>query len=588
MSTRTDKKLISEDALATATRLPKNNPILALLARVARIDEVNALYADVCKAQGLAAMDRLFNYLELNVEVDEKVLAHIPETGPFIVVANHPFGALDGLALIKTIAAKRPDFKVMANFLLQNVEPIKDYFLSVNPFEEQKKAYSNVAGLKAAILHIEKGLPLGIFPAGEVSTFQDDLKNIVDRKWQNSALKIIKNAKVPVVPVYFDGNNSRVFHLLGLIHPSLRTLALPSEMLKKKGQTIRLRIGKPINPKDTEMFTNLEQYGRYLRAKTYAVGSSFEVKRDYFRLFRFPQQADEIVAAVPQEKIIQEIESIQNTKSLSYDNFDCYVVSSDKIPNILREIGRLREVTFRAVGEGTNRSIDLDEYDLYYNHLILWDKEAKKIAGAYRVGDGHEIMRRYGAKGFYLTSLFKISPRLNPMLSESLELGRSFIVQEYQRHRLSLFLLWKGILFYMISNPRFRYIIGPVSISNNYQEVSKELIIEFVRKHYYDSELAQYVKPRNAFKFKGNNVDTKALIEASQADLKKMDKIISDIEPSSYTMPVLLKKYLQQNAQIIAFNCDPKFNNALDGLMYLDLNNLPADTIETLQREMVQ
>ncbi len=581
------KKLISEDALATATKLPKNNPIVGLLARVARIDEVNELYDDVCKAEGLEALDRLFSYLDLDIEFDNSQLAHIPKEGPFIIVANHPFGALDGLALIRTIAEIRPDFKVMANFLLQNVEPIKDYFLSVNPFDQNKAAYNNISGLKAAIQHLENGLPLGLFPAGEVSTYQEDLRAIVDRKWQNSAVKIIKNARVPVIPVFFDGTNSRIFHLLGLIHPNLRTLALPSEMLKKKGQSLRLRIGKPIHPKDMDMFTSIDQYGRYLRAKTYALGSSFEVKRDYFRLFRTQQKPDEIIPPVSPEKIDLEIARIQEFKTLSYDIFDCFVVSSHHIPHLLREIGRLREVTFRAVGEGTNKSIDLDEYDLYYNHLILWDREAKKIAGAYRVGNGAQIMARYGARGFYTSSLFKMNKKMNGMLGQSLELGRSFIIQEYQRHRLSLFLLWKGILYYLISNSQFRYIIGPVSISNSYQEVSKELIIEFIARHHFDNELAKLVQPRNAFKPRVKNVDTDALILSSQADMKKMDKIISDIEPSSFTMPVLLKKYLQQNAKIIAFNCDPKFNNALDGLMYLDLQNLPADTVETLQREMV-
>jgi putative hemolysin len=375
--------------------------------------------------------------------------------------------------------------------------------------------------------------------------------------------------------------------LLGLLHANLRTLALPSEMLKKKGKIIKMKIGKPIMPKEVEMFTNLEQFGRYLRAKTYALGSSFEVRRDYFRLFRIQKKADPILPPIDAALIDAEINSIADFKTLSYDNFDCFVVGSDYIPNILREIGRLREVTFRAVGEGTNKSIDLDEYDLYYNHLILWDREAKKIAGAYRVGNGYEIMQRYGRRGFYISSLFRMDKRLDHMLSQSLELGRSFIVQEYQRHRLSLFLLWKGILYYLVSNEKFRYIIGPVSISNNYQEVSKELIIEFIRQHHFDHQLAEMVEPRNAFKPTVKNVDTEALVQSSQADIKKMDKIISDIEPSSYTMPVLLKKYLQQNAKIFSFNCDPKFNNALDGLMYLDLRNLPADTVETLQREMV-
>jgi putative hemolysin len=304
-------------------------------------------------------------------------------------------------------------------------------------------------------------------------------------------------------------------------------------------------------------------------------------------LFRFPVKQAALIPAISQGVIEKEIASIADLRTLSYDNFECYVASSNRIPNILTEIGLLREVTFREVGEGTNKSIDLDEYDLYYNHLILWDAEQKRIAGAYRVGDGRQIMQQYGTKGFYTSSLFRMDKQMRPILSQSIELGRSFIVKDYQKHRLSLFLLWKGILFYLLGNAQFRYIIGPVSISNSYQEVSKELIIQFIRRHYFDEELAQHVEPRNAFRPKIRNVDTDVLIAASQSDLKKMDKIISDIEPSSFTMPVLLKKYLQQNARILAFNSDPQFNNALDGLMLLDLHNLPPDTVETLKREMV-
>lgn len=581
------KKLITHDALASATRLPKDNLIVALLSKVARIDEVNELYSHMCESPGLESIEALFRQLDIALEIDERQLENIPRSGPFIVVANHPFGAIDGLAMILAIAQVRPDFKVMANFLLQNVEPIRDYFVAVNPFESRREVYSNVSGLKAVKLHLETGSPLGIFPAGEVSAYQGEMHTVADKKWASSAIKIIRNAAVPVIPLYFDGRNSRLFQLLGMIHPNLRTLALPAEMLRKKGHSIRMKIGKPIQAKDTEMFPSLEQYGRYLRAKTYALGSEFEVKRDYFRLFRIAKSPEDIISPVDAEQIATEIRSIADCKTFSYDQFDCYVAGSDRIPLCLREIGRLREVTFRSIGEGTNKSIDLDEYDLYYNHLILWDRRAQKIAGAYRVGNGQQIMERYGKKGFYVSSLFRMNSQLDSMLKQSLELGRSFVVQEYQKHRLSLFLLWKGILYYLISNTHFRYIIGPVSISNNYQEVSKELIIQFITKHYFDDRLAECVTPRNAFKPKFKRVDTEALLDSAQSDIKKMDRLISEIEPSSFTMPVLLKKYLQQNAKIIAFNCDPKFNNSLDGLMYLDMMNLPEDTIETLQREMV-
>ena len=209
------KKLIPEEAIASATRLPKDNPIVTLLTRVSQIDKVNDLYAKVCNSPGLSCIEELYRQLDLVIELDPKMLSNIPKQGAFIVVANHPFGALDGLTLLYAIAQVRPDIKVMANFLLQNVEPIKDYFVSVNPFGARKEAYSNLTGLKAVMQHLEQGHPLGLFPAGEVSTFQGDLRTIADRKWANSAVKILRNANVPVIPVYFDGTNSRIFHLLG-------------------------------------------------------------------------------------------------------------------------------------------------------------------------------------------------------------------------------------------------------------------------------------------------------------------------------------------------------------------------------------
>ncbi|MEY3399166.1 MAG: hypothetical protein RL220_1760, partial [Bacteroidota bacterium] len=199
------KKLISNEALAAATRMTKDNPVLHLLSRVTRIDNLNELYDDLCRVEKERFIDQLFINLDLDFEFDQSQLDHIPKSGPFIVVSNHPFGALDGLALINAITRVRPDFKMMANFLLQNVEPIRHHFIAVNPFEGNRSSFSNISGLKAAMQHLSDGLPLGIFPAGEVSTFNGDLRTISDRKWQSSALKIIRNAKVPVIPVFFDG-----------------------------------------------------------------------------------------------------------------------------------------------------------------------------------------------------------------------------------------------------------------------------------------------------------------------------------------------------------------------------------------------
>ena len=228
-------------------------------------------------------------------------------------------------------------------------------------------------------------------------------------------MKMIKKARVPVVPVYFQGSNSRLFHILGLIHPSLRTVRLPAEVFNKKHKKIRIRIGNPISVKEQDTFTDVSTYGRYLRAKTYALGSVLEVKKFFRPRINRGTRVEPVIDPIPTDLIVQEIEKIREEYTLfSSDHFDVFCTPSIEIPQIMNELGRLREITFREVGEGTNHSIDIDEYDLYYNQLFVWDNKEKKIVGAYRVGKGKEILRRYGVKGFYLHSLFRMNRRFQP------------------------------------------------------------------------------------------------------------------------------------------------------------------------------
>lgn len=580
------EKLVTKKEIAQAAKLKSSNPLIGILYRLSGIDRVNRFYDQIDELRDLEFTAKALELLELQIEVDAADLERLPKEGAFITISNHPYGAIDGIALIDLVVNKRPDFKVIANFLLQRIPQLSSCFFGVNPFSEHSDGRSSYRGMKDALVHLKNGHPVGIFPAGEVSTFNKDLRTITDGPWSPQSIKFIQKAGVPVVPIYFDGKNSRLFHLLGVIHPSLRTLRLPAELMNKKGRTLRLRIGKPISADDIKGFGNVEQLSRFLRAKTYAIGSSLDVKKEYFKELVPAKKPVPVAEPTLTEIIKGEIDLLpERCKLFEQQNLVCYLASANQAPNVLKEIGRLREITFRSVGEGTNKSCDIDEYDFYYHHLFLWDNEKHAIVGAYRIGKGQEIMRRYSHRGFYCNSLFKFSKVLHPIFEQTIELGRSFIAEEYQRQRLPLFLLWKGILVVLISSPEYRYIMGPVTISGSYQEVSKGLIMAFVKRYYFDDDLAQYVKPRKPYTAKNANVDQDALLGATEKDLKKLDKIIAEIEPSSFPLPVLLKKYLHQNARILGFNLDPKFNNALDGLMLLDLHNLPTETVENLQKE---
>ena len=399
-------------------------------------------------------------------------------------------------------------------------------------------------------------------------------------------MKMIKKARVPVVPVYFQGSNSRLFHILGLIHPSLRTVRLPAEVFNKKHKKIRIRIGNPITVKEQDTFSDISTYGRYLRAKTHALGSVLEVKKFFRPRINRGARVEPVADAVPSELITSEIEKIREEFTLfSSNQFDIFCTPSIEIPQIMNELGRLRELTFRSVGEGTNHAVDLDEYDLYYSQLFVWDNKEKKIVGAYRVGKGRDILRGYGVKGFYLQSLFRMNRRFHPILKQSLELGRSFIIQEYQRRPLPLFLLWKGILYFLLKHNEYRYLVGPVSISNNFSQFSRGLIIQYIKEHHFDARLARYVRPRTKYNVPGFNVDEEIILENAD-DLNKFDRFIKEVEPNDYTMPILLKRYLKLNGRIIGFNLDPKFNNALDGLLVLDLYDVPMETIASLSKEI--
>ncbi len=560
-----------------------------LLMGALKIDRINSLYSKYSGKQRLEFVDAVLDDLGVELKHFENETSNMPKTGRAIVVANHPLGGVDGLVLIKLLAGIRPDIKVMANFLLTSQDPVNDFFIAVDPFDKSYRTNNVDKGFKLAIQHLHAEGLLVIFPAGEVSTYNIRSASVRDRLWQPSALHFIKSQNVPVVPVFLKGSNGLFFHLLMLVNPRIIGATNPLGIVTKREREITVRIGRPINVKDQDDFVDLYEYGRFLRIKTYLLGLPISVK-PFFRPVLFKKKWKDVVLPRNSDALKAEVEALEADGNLLFQTrgYKVYWATSEMIPNTLYEIGRLREITFREVGEGTGKNIDLDQYDLYYRHLFIWDSDNHKVVGAYRLGMGKEILQRFGKKGFYLNSLFKLKKGFRPILDESIELGRSFVVKEYQLKPLSLFMLWKGILYFILKNPEYRYLIGPVSISGEFSKFSKYLIISFIRKHYFDKELAALVQPRNEYipDVDPRDPDMELLHKSTKEDIKRLDKIIEDIELGNFRLPALLKKYLGQNAKIVAFNVDPQFNNALDGLLIMDLFNVPMDTFEGLAKEL--
>ncbi|MDR2009004.1 MAG: lysophospholipid acyltransferase family protein [Bacteroidales bacterium] len=486
---------------------------------------------DIYKAVYNSDVDHFIeNALELNnnkIVIPEKDLALIPESGSVIFLCNHPFGGWDGLSIIKILLKVRPDAKFLVNFFLSKIEPLQPYLINVNPFENGRKLFSNVAGIKEMHKHIQDGKSLCILPAGEVSTKYGKSKYVEDREWQLNIIKFIKKANVPVISCFIEGQNSHIFHLAGRINPVFRTLRLPKEFAQKKNSDIFIRFSGPMTPKLIQNIDNIEVLSKVLKAKTYCLENnvySFE------KILGEYSGYEAIIEQTPLELLQNEIEKIKSTDFLfKVENYLCFFSKQQDIPNIFREISRLREVTFREIGEGAGKKQDSDNYDTYYNHLFLWDEKGNSIVGAYRIALGREIINKKGIEGFYLNSLFKFDKQFDPYMNVSMEMGRSFIVSEYQKKTLPLFLLWKGIYFVTQKYPEYKYLIGPASISSFYSKHAKILIVEYLKRNYTWKEFSEYVECRISFNYEVNEHHDILLREFGK-DLNSIDRLIKDID----------------------------------------------------------
>lgn len=548
------------------------------------INKVNRLHENVYGQEDAAGL--LLEQLGVSYAICDSDLAHIQAEGGMVLISNHPTGALDGIMLIDAISKVRPDVKFMGNFLLGRIEPLKKYFISVDPFDSKERA-KNLRGIKESMQHVKNGGALVIFPAGEVATWQKGFWRIEDKRWSDSIIKFIRSLGVPVVPICIEARNSKKFRLVGKIHPMLRTAMLPHELVNKKGKVVPINIGSAITVRLVKDLDDLRTYGDYLRANVDYLCNKRPRRKLRLRRRRKPlfRKVEEIAAPMPVEAIEAELTKIREESLLfSHANYDVYCAHPDRIPTLMHEIGRLREVTFRDVGEGSFKALDLDRFDTYYHQLFIWDREARAFVGAYRLGMGDEIVPKYGLKGFYVNSLFRMKPPMRPIMEKTIELGRSFIVKEYQRKPASLMLLWRGILYVLLKNKQYRNLLGPVTISGEFEKASKTIIVTHLRQHHFDRKIARHVKPLTGLDGINAPIDPRLIRNISSIEL--IGKIVNDIERNEMSVPVLIKKYLQLNSHVIGFNVDHDFADALDALMLLDLKRIPENTITLLSKEL--
>jgi putative hemolysin len=549
-------------------------PWLARLAgKVAGVDDLRGVYEEIgATSSPIEFAQRALQVMRITCSPDDAALSRIPGSGRCLFVANHPFGALDGLIAIALLGARRPDLRLLANFELALIPELAPLILPVDPFAASRTNPQNSRALRQGLRWLEQEHALIIFPAGEVAHFDARAHCVTDPPWTPITGRLAQLTEAPVVPIHFAGQNSALFQVAGLISPHLRTLMLPRELRQRRGSRIEVRIGDPISAKRLARLRSNEAVAIHLRLKTYLSGILPAAEKSTPRP-PIERELSALPPEMPTDALEREIGQLPETcLLLKQGEYQVFLADAPRIPFTLSEIGRLRELTFRAVGEGTGRERDLDRFDRYYDHLFIWDQAKRLIVGAYRVGRTDVIRRRFGKQGLYTSTLFEYREPFLQLLGPALELGRSFVRAEYQRSFAPLMLLWKGIGEVVGRDPRYCRLIGPVSVSGEYAQTSKHLLISYLRTHCTDRLLAHFVSARNPFSLARSH----GSLETEIAMLSAVDPLaalVEDLENDSKSVPVLLRQYLKLGGKVLAFNVDADFGHSIDCLLMVDLRH---------------
>jgi len=553
---------------------------LRLFERLSGLRQVAEVYEQIPQeCSGANFLERVLEILGVKVRVSPEDLKRIPRTGPLLVVANHPYGGIEGVILGHVLASVRPDVKIMANYMLGRVPQLQELMVFVDPFAQAGSARRNLAGLRKTLEWVAAGGALATFPSGEVAHLDLRSRRVVDPQWTPMVARIVRRTGTPVLPVFFCGRNGWLFQTLGLIHPALRTGMLPRELVARRGTTVEMRIGRPVAASKLISMGDDRELIEHLRDRTYLLGR--RESRDRGSRVRAASMVldgtEPVAEGASAEALRAEIDRLPAESLLvSSGGQDVFVAEADRIPGLLHEIGRLRERTFRTVGEGTGQALDLDLFDRSYRHLFIWDRAASELVGAYRLGLTDELLAAEGIEGLYTSTLFRFKPALFSAMGPALEMGRSWVRPKYQRSFASLLLLWKGIGKFVVRHPEYATLFGPVSVSADYQTASQQLIVAFLRENDYVHQWSRWVRPRTPYRAKRSPGGP------GPSRLRSLDEVsgfVAELEADEKGVPILLKQYLRLGGRLLGFNVDPDFSNVLDILIAVDLRRTEPRTL---------
>lgn len=564
-----------DPAFALPAGLPIAGPFARLAERLLGFDALNLLHRSLRGERADAAVRRALDALRVGVEVVDRERNRIPTRGSALVVANLPNGLLDGLALAQVLLRVRDDVRLLVARRERRLPELGDLLFELD--SEGHDPTRNARVLRAAIRHVRNGGLLALFPANDTADLPIDGAT-QDGPWESFVATIARRARAPVTPIFMPRVERSFVRARLLRWPRLRRVFEPGALLAGRGATIRPRVGHALPTDSFERFEDDRELTAYFRLRTglLARGGTSATPTNPSS----PRELSPIATEISSDVLAREVERLlsqqPSARLCSAADLDAILAPAASIPNLLLEIGRLRERTFRSVGEGCGLERDLDSHDTDYRHLFLWDRVNRRVIGAYRLGLTDELLAKRGVDGLYTHSLFEFAPAFVTHVTPGIELGRAFIVAEAQRSHLPLDLLWRGIGAFVAANPRYSRVFGPVSISAAYCGLSRELIVEHIKHHQFDDELARSVRARTPpRRFDSQRLGlswTKSMVE----DVSEVSRMVTDIERDDKAMPILVREYLKLGGTFVGFNLDASFGDCLDGLVVVDLRKMPA------------
>ena len=536
---------------------------VAILKKILHQDEINQFIDSHKHLEGFEFLDAVLDHFDFKYSLTNRDRANIPAQGRVIIVANHPLGSLDGLALLKMVSEIRPDVKIVATTVLSQIQPLTNLFLSVDNLSSKA---SHVSSLKKIMAALQQDQAVIMFPTGEVSRIRP--QGVRDGKWKAGFVNLAYKTNAPVLPVYINGKNSTLFYSMSTLYKPLGTLMLVMEMFNKQDQEIAFRVGKPI-PIESMKTLDLppKKIAKRMRKQVYRLPKNF--KKPLF------DTIENIVHPANRKSIRDELKQSEFIGA-TQDGMQIYLFDYHSNSSVIREIGRLRELSFRQVHEGTGKAIDIDQFDRYYRHLVLWDDQQLEIVGTYRIGEGMRILGQHGIEGFYTNTLFELQGSMIGYLEKSIELGRSFIQPRYWGKR-SLDYLWYGIGAYLHKHPEIEYMVGPVTLSASYPETARNEIINFYQQLFGQSN--ELVKPRLPYHCPASTEYQDYPMVREEGEYKKAyAQLKQKLDEIGVRVPTLFKQYVELckpgGCEFLGFNIDPDFSNCIDAMILVHIDEI--------------